>query len=79
MIRKTVDFRISGGFNTGDILDKYQGYKWVETTSPTTGRMMTCVSIDYYLIRVVEGVGKYAYLHVPCSDIINVIKRPFEE
>lgn len=78
MIGKTVDFKISGVFNVGEILDKYQGYKWVETTTPTAGRMMACVSIDYYLIKVVEGVGKYAYHHVPCSEIINIIKREFE-
>jgi hypothetical protein len=73
MIGKKVDFKVPGGFNTGEIFDKYQGYKWVEEASHT-GKIKTCISIDYYLIKVFEGAGnQYGYYHVPCNEIINML------
>jgi hypothetical protein len=74
MIGRTVEFEVNSETIKGTVLDRYQGYKWVDSTSPTTGRMNSCISVDYYIVRTSEK----KIFHVLCSDIKKVLLSAHE-
>jgi hypothetical protein len=67
---KIVSFKKDSEIYDGAIVDKYQGYKWVESASHD-GKMKTCIPIDYYLIESLD----LKLFHVPCDEILGIHGR----